>query len=247
LTPDRAHAAHRVPYSLAGRGQSAHGANREQQPKGVARANVAHVTTGRFIAFEGGEASGKSTQAARLASACGALLTREPGGTEFGQHIRRLVLGPSPAEGVGVRAEALLLAADRAQHVASVIRPALAAGRDVVTDRYAGSSLAYQGYGRGLDVEDVRRLSDWASEGLWPDLVILLDVPADVARARLVSSGVGPDRLEAEGDEFHQRVADGFRDLAAASPESWRVVDGAVTADEVWARVIEVVTRFFAA
>jgi dTMP kinase len=205
------------------------------------------VPIGRFIAFEGGEASGKSTQAARLASALGAVLTREPGGTELGQHIRELVLGAGVAEGVDVRAEALLLAADRAQHVASVIRPALVSGRDVVTDRYAGSSLAYQGYGRGLDVADIRGLSDWASGSLWPDLVILLDVPAEVAQERLASSGVGLDRLEAAGDEFHQRVAGGFRELAASCPETWRVIDGSRAVDEVSAEVMEVVVAFFAA
>ncbi|MDQ1377236.1 MAG: dTMP kinase [Acidimicrobiaceae bacterium] len=205
------------------------------------------MAIGRFIAFEGGEASGKSTQAARLASALVAVLTREPGGTELGQHIRELVLGAGVAEGVDVRAEALLLAADRAQHVASVIRPALVSGRDVVTDRYAGSSLAYQGYGRGLDVADIRRLSDWASGSLWPDLVILLDVPAEVAQERLASSGVGLDRLEAAGDEFHQRVAGGFRALAASCPETWRVIDGSRAVDEVSAEVMEVVSAFFAA
>jgi dTMP kinase len=202
---------------------------------------------GRFIAFEGGEASGKSTQAARLAKRLGALLTHEPGGTEVGQHIRQLVLGPTISEVVDVRAEALLMAADRAQHVASVIRPALAAGRDVVTDRYAGSSLAYQGYGRGLDVADVWRLSDWASGGLWPHLVILLDVPAKVARERLASSGVGPDRLEAAGDEFHRRVAEGFRALAADNPDTWRVVDGGGEPDAVAAKVLAAVVGFFAA
>lgn len=206
---------------------------------------LAIVRAGRFIAFEGGEASGKSTQAARLALALGARLTREPGGTELGGHIRQLVLGSSVDEGVGVRAEALLLAADRAQHVATVIRPALRAGIDVVTDRYAGSSLAYQGYGRGLDVDEVRWLSDWASEGLWPDLVILLDIPAEVARHRLASSGVGPDRLEAAGDEFHRLVSEGFRNLAATYPETWRVVDGGGEPDEVTAHVMEVVTSFF--
>ena len=183
------------------------------------------MTTGRFIAFEGGEASGKSTQAARVASALDAVLTREPGGTELGRHLRELVLGSGLQATVDARSEALLLAADRAQHVASVIGPALRAGRDVVTDRYAGSSLAYQGYGRGLPIAEVHHLSDWASGGLWPDLVVLLDVPADVAASRLAASGVGPDRLEAAGDEFHQRVVDGFRALAAASPASWRVVD----------------------
>lgn len=214
-------------------------------PAMAAPALAGRVTLGRFIAFEGGEASGKSTQAARVASAIGAVLTREPGGTELGQHIRELVLGPGLGDPVDVRAEALLLAADRAQHVASVIRPVLVTGRDVVTDRYAGSSLAYQGYGRGLPVAEVRQLSEWASGGLWPDLVVLLDVPADVARQRLVSSGVGPDRLEAAGDEFHQRVVDGFRALAAESEQSWRVVDGRGDIDEVFARVLSAVATFF--
>ena len=205
------------------------------------------MTNGRLIAFEGGEASGKSTQAARLATMLGAVVTREPGGTELGRHIRQLVLGPGVAEGIDARAEALLLAADRAQHVASVIRPALLAGRDVVTDRYAGSSLAYQGHGRGLDVADIRWLSDWASDGLWPDLVILLDVPDEVARERLTRSGVGLDRLEAAGDEFHRRVAGGFRALAEACPGTWRVIDGTGAVDEVALRVAEAVGVFFAA
>jgi dTMP kinase len=117
----------------------------------------------------------------------------------------------------------------------------------VVSDRYAASSLAYQGYGRGLPVANIRWLSDWASNGLWPDLVILLDLPADLATARLAASGVGPDRLEAAGDEFHQRVASGFRALAAESPETWRVVDGQGEVDEVSARVAKVVDSFFAA
>jgi dTMP kinase len=204
------------------------------------------VKRGRFIAFEGGEASGKSTQAARLASDLAAVLTREPGGTELGRHIRELVLAPGLGAAVSTRAEALLLAADRAQHVASVIRPALLAGRDVVTDRYAGSSLAYQGHGRELGVGDIRWLSDWASEGLWPDLVILLDVPPDVAQQRLALSGFGPDRLEAAGDDFHLRVAAGFQALAKENPQSWRVVDGTGEPDDVFVRVIETVKAFFA-
>jgi dTMP kinase len=203
-------------------------------------------TRGRFIAFEGGEGSGKSTQAARLAAALGALLTREPGGTDLGRHVRELVLGADLHEPAETRAEALLMAADRAQHVASVVRPALRAGRDVVTDRYAGSSLAYQGYGRGLDVADVRWLSDWATEGLWPDLVLLLDVPPNETQERLAASGVGPDRLEAAGDDFHQRVANGFQILAQESPGTWRVVDGRGSADEVFSRVHTTVVEFFA-
>jgi len=205
------------------------------------------VAAGRFIAFEGGEGSGKSTQAALLASRLGALLTREPGGTPLGRHIRQLVLGPDVPDQVDIRAEALLLAADRAQHVSSVIRPTLLSGRDVVSDRYAASSLAYQGYGRSLPVADIRWLSDWASNGLWPDLVILLDVPAELATERLATSGVGPDRLESAGDEFHRRVADGFGALAAENPETWRVVDGQGAVEDVSARVAKVVESFFAA
>jgi dTMP kinase len=191
------------------------------------------VTTarGRLIAFEGGEGTGKSTQAERLATRLGAVLTREPGGTELGTRVRELVLGrgmgdPDP------RAEALLMAADRAQHVAEVIRPALAGGRDVVTDRYSGSTFAYQGYGRGFDLDDLVRLSAWASDGLEPDLVILLDVDEATADARRCRE---PDRLEAAGREFHRRVLDGYRHLAQS--HGWMVVDGNGSVDEVEARV----------
>jgi dTMP kinase len=188
--------------------------------------------SGRLIAFEGGEASGKSTQAARLATRLGAVLTREPGGTAAGEHIRELLLDPAVSN-LDIRAEALLMAAARAQHVAEVVRPALDAGQDVVTDRYASSSLAYQGYGRGLPLDDVRHLSDWATEGLWPDVIVLLDVPVEVAHARL---GV-PDRFEAEGAAFHQSVLAGFRALAASDPARWVTVDGTGPPDEVEQRV----------
>jgi dTMP kinase len=197
----------------------------------------------RFIAFEGGEGSGKSTQAARLAASMGALLTREPGGTAVGERIRSLVLGPCVG-GLGARAEALLLAADRAEHVSTVVRPALASGRDVVSDRYAGSSLAYQGYGRGLPLAEVRWLSDWASGGLWPDLVILLDVSLEEVLARKRAAGVALDRLESEGVEFHSRVMSGFRELAASDP-SWVVVDGSGSVDSVFAQVEQTVKAFF--
>ncbi len=188
---------------------------------------------GRFIVFEGGEGSGKSTQARRLADRLDALLTREPGGTPTGSALRALLL--DPATGVlDARAEALLMAADRADHVATVIKPALEAGTDVVCDRYAGSSIAYQGYGRGLDPSEVRQLSDWAADGLWPDLVVLLRVAAADAAARL---GDELDRFEREGAGFHDRVAAGFDELAAASPDRWVVVDGVGTIEEVAARV----------
>lgn len=184
---------------------------------------------GRFVAFEGGEGCGKSTQAARLAADLDAVLTREPGATAVGARLRALLLDPATGP-VDSRAEALLMAADRAQHVAEVIEPALVSGRHVVTDRFTASSLAYQGYGRGLDVEEVRRLSVWATKGLWPDLVILLVVPPEVAAARL---GSDLDRFEAEGDGFHARVARGFAELAAADPGRWVILDGSPPPDEV--------------
>ena len=194
---------------------------------------------GCFIAFEGGEACGQSTQAARLAEALGAVLTHEPGGTAIGARVRALVLDPA-TEGLADRAEALLMAADRAQHVAEVVAPALAAGRHVVTDRFAGSSIAYQGSGRGLPVEDVRRISEWATDGVWPDLVVLLEVPAEVAEARL---GRSRDRMEAEPAAFHRSVLDGFRAQAEAEPRRWAVVDGTGTVEEVEAAVRRVVAE----
>ena len=193
---------------------------------------------GRLIVFEGGEASGKSTQAARLASELGAVLTREPGGTELGQRIRAIVLDPA-ASAIAPSTEAMLMTADRAQHVAEVIEPALAAGEDVVTDRYVPSSLAYQGYGRGLDVNQLRALSA-AAGAPEPDLVVFLDVPASVAAARLR----GRDRMEAAGEDFHARVADGYRELAAADAERWIVVDGDGSVDDVAQRVREAVDKW---
>jgi dTMP kinase len=187
---------------------------------------------GRLIALEGGEGSGKSTQARLLAERLGAVLTREPGGTALGAEIRRLLL--DPASVVDPRAEALLMAADRAQHVAEVIAPALAAGRDVVTDRFVGSSLAYQAYGRGLPLDEVRGLSVVATGGLEPDLVVLISVPAAVAAARV---GPEPDRLEAEGGGFHERVAEGYEALAVSAPDRWEVVDGEGSVDEVAERI----------
>jgi dTMP kinase len=187
----------------------------------------------RFIAFEGGEGCGKSTQAAVLADAIGALLTREPGGTPLGQHLRQLVLDPKTGH-LDARAEALLMAADRAQHVATVVRPALAAGRHVVTDRFAASSLAYQGYGRGLSLDEVRSLSRWATDDTWPDLNVLIDLPVEIAATRL---GEDLDRFEQAGDGFHRLVTAGFRELAAAEPERWIVVDGMPPVDEVAAAV----------
>ena len=193
------------------------------------RSGAGEPPRGRFVAFEGGEGCGKSTQARRLAEDLDAVATREPGGTEIGSRLRAILLDPGTADLVD-RAETLLMAADRAQHLAQVVGPALASGRHVVSDRSAYSSIAYQGYGRGLPVAEVRGLSEWAADGLWPDLVILLEVPQATATSRL--SG-GLDRMERLGGEFHRRVADGFRELAAAEPDRWVVVDGSRSVDEV--------------
>lgn len=192
--------------------------------------------TGRLIAFEGGDGCGKSTQAPLLAERLGAVLTREPGGTAVGERVRAILVDPGTGR-LDPRAEALLMAAARAQHVAEVIAPSLTAGRDVVVDRFSHSTLAYQGRGRGLDVDELRRLSDWAAAGLWPDVVVLLALPAGVSldRAR------PPDRFEAEDPAFHARVTAGFAALARAEPDRWRVVDASGTvaevAERVWAAV----------
>jgi dTMP kinase len=198
------------------------------------------VTAARWVALEGGEGSGKSTQAALLAAALGAVLTREPGGTAVGSRVRELLLDPASVS-LTARTEALLMAADRAQHVADVVIPALAAGQHVVSDRSAWSFLAYQGYGRGLAVDDLWRISDWAADGRWPDLAVLVDVPDEEARARLAATGKSPDRMEAEPSGFHDRVRAGFAALAAAHPERWAVIDGTGPVDAVAARVWDAV------
>jgi dTMP kinase len=193
------------------------------------------VARGLFLTLEGGDAAGKSTQAARLErwltdSGRSVVRTREPGGTEVGAEIRELVLHRPTA--IAPRAEALLYAADRAQHVATVVRPALDRGAVVVQDRYLDSSVAYQGAGRVLDPAEVRRLSLWAAEDLLPDLTVLLDVDVATARARRRSRSTY-DRLEAEDDGFHERVRAAYRALAQDEPDRFLVVDGDRAADEL--------------
>lgn len=191
--------------------------------------------TGRLIAFEGGEGTGKSTQADLLAAHLDATLTFEPGDTEVGARIRGIVLDPDHPE-LTPRAEALLMAADRAQHVAEIIRPTLAAGRDVVTDRYLGSSVVYQGIGRDLGIDTVWELSRFATDNLEADLVILLTAPMTEVSNRLDRE---LDRLEQAGDHFHQRVHDGFLELAQRF--DWVVIDGVGAVDQVHARVLAAV------
>jgi dTMP kinase len=177
-----------------------------------------------YVALEGTEGCGKSTQAALLADTLGALLTRETGGTPVGERLRAILHDTSVTD-LTDRAEALITAADRAQHITTVVRPALDAGRSVVSDRSVYSTLAYQGYGRGIDLDDLRRINDWAIGGLWPDHVILLDAPAEVLAERL--RGRQLDRFELAGADFHRRVAEGFREMAERDPERWSVIDAA--------------------
>jgi dTMP kinase len=190
-----------------------------------------------LIALEGIDGSGKTTQARILAGrspGARVTLTSEPGATALGGGLRRLLLDPDLPP-VGERTEALLLAADRAQHVTEVVAPALEAGRWVVTDRFSGSTLAYQGYGRGLDLDDLRRLVAWATGGIEPDLNVLVDVPLEVARGRRAAGT--DDRLERLSPDFHQRVRDGYLALAAGDPDRWVVVDGVGEVDEVAGRL----------
>lgn len=190
---------------------------------------------GRFIAFEGGEGAGKSTHASRLVARLpDAVLTREPGGTPAGRKIREMFLDPDTGH-LEARTEALLMAADRAQHAAEVIRPALGAGRWVVTDRYLYSSVAYQGHGRDLEADRVRDLSLWATGHLEPDIVVLLDLPVEVAWERLSSRS--HDRMERQTRAFHTAVRDGFVAQAAADPDRWLLVDADRDVEAVWADV----------
>lgn len=183
-----------------------------------------------YIAFEGPEACGKSTHAQKLADALDAVVTRETGGTAIGERLRE-ILHDTDVVDLDDRAEALIIAADRAQHLAEVVRPALAAGRHVVSDRSVYSTLAYQGHGRGLPLDEIRTINAWAIGDTWPDLVILLTVPAETTRRRLAKRD--RDRFELAGDGFHERVELGFAEMAAADPAHWIVVDASGPKDDV--------------
>jgi dTMP kinase len=200
---------------------------------------VTRVSTapGLFICFEGGDGAGKSTQVRLLTDELerrgrDVLVTRQPGGTPLGAQIREVLLH---GDHVSPRAEALLFAADKAHHVDELIRPALAAGKVVITDRYTDSSIAYQGAGRDLGSDEIRELQQWAVAGVLPDLTIVLDVSPEVGRAR---RGDVHDRLESEADDFHAAVRRGFLDLAAREPDRYVVIDAGLPPDEIHRQVL---------
>lgn len=196
---------------------------------------------GLYVTFEGGDGAGKSTQARLLSEwledrGYEVVQTRDPGGTPLGGAVRELLLHGGH---VDERAEALLYAADRAQNLAEVVRPALARGAVVVQDRYIDSSLAYQGAGRPLPPSEIRELNEWATDGLWPRLTVLLDVSPELAATRRSAAGQQADRLEREATEFHRRVREGFLALAAAEPERFLVLDASLGVDALHRAILE--------
>jgi dTMP kinase len=196
-----------------------------------------YADTGVFLCFEGGEGAGKSTQAGLLRDwlvdqGHEVLLTFEPGDTHVGRDIRRIVLDPATGH-LADRTEALLYAADKAEHVEKVVRPALEAGTVVITDRYVDTSLAYQGTGRGIDTAELEHVLRWATGDLRPHLTVLLDVEPSAGLDRFE----GRDRIEAESLEFHERARQGFLVLAAANPDHYLVLDARADKDETATRI----------
>jgi dTMP kinase len=192
--------------------------------------------------LEGIDGSGKSTQANLLARSLGALLTAEPGATSLGAELRSLLLDRKRGS-VSVRAEALLMAADRAEHVEEIIEPALADRRWVVSDRFTASTLAYQGYGRGIDLSELTPVVVFAARGITPDLQILVDLPVDVARNR--TKRANDDRLEHLGEDFQARVREGYLSLARSDPEHWVVLGGTRSVRSIQTDVMKAVTSRF--
>lgn len=201
---------------------------------------------GLFVTFEGIEGSGKSTQIIQLADylkakGYNAVVTREPGGTLIGSAIRKILLNPG-FSGMDYHTEVLLYAADRAQHVAEVVRPALENGDMVISDRYIDSSVAYQHYGRGLPLDFILDVNERAVQGLKPDLTFLLSVPVALGLER--ATKVAADRIERESIEFHTRVETGFQKLAVSEPTRWHIIDGTRSIDEIHQEIVKAVDKF---
>lgn len=210
---------------------------------------LAMATRGKFITLEGPEGAGKSTHLKRLAERLEAqgitvLCTREPGGTKMGEAIRNILQFDVAGESPVPRAELLLFLASRAQLVTNVILPALERGEWVLSDRFCDSTFAYQGYGRGMDVEELRAINQFATGGLMPDLTLLLDIPQDESQQRVASRKGPVDRFEQEREAFHLRLAEGFRQLAKAFPERIRQIDSTTPQDETAEKIWEMVSPF---
>ena len=192
------------------------------------------MTTPAYIALEGLEGCGKSTHTKRLGEHLNAVITREPGGTRIGS-LLRAILADTENTDLDRRTEALLMAADRAQHMAEIIQPALSREQHVVSDRSIYSTLAYQGYGRQLGTDALLSISTWALNNRLPDMVIYIDVPTDILNERLAKRDL--DRFEREGPEFFARIAQGFTELRNADPSRWIVIDGTMSKDDVEADI----------
>ncbi len=200
---------------------------------------------GLFITFEGTDGVGKTTQIRRLSAdltkaSYDVCLTREPGGTPISEQIRDMLLNPDHSE-MAATTELLLYAASRAQHVSEVIKPALAAGKIVISSRFADATVVYQGYGRGLDLDRINHLNRIATEGVRPDVTFVLDLSVEIGLQRVQSSRGGLDRLEREKIEFHQRLREGYRTLAKQEPQRFKIIDAQADPEQVYAQIHAVI------
>ena len=196
---------------------------------------------GLFITFEGTDGAGKTTQIQRLTAdlrqtGYDVCLTREPGGTPISEQIRDMLLNPDHSE-MAATTELLLYAASRAQHVSEVIKPALEAGKVVISSRFADAMVVYQGYGRGLDLERINHLNRIATDGVTPDVTFVLDLPVEIGLQRVQNSRGELDRLEREKIEFHRRLREGYQILAKQEPQRLKIIDSQVNSEQVYAQI----------
>ena len=200
---------------------------------------------GLFITFEGTDGAGKTTQIGRLTAdlrqaGYDVCLTREPGGTPISEQIREMLLNPDHSE-MAATTELLLYAASRAQHVSEVIKPALEAGKVVISSRFADATVVYQGYGRGLDLERISRLNRIATDGVTPDVTFVLDLPVEIGLQRVQNSRGGLDRLEREKIEFHRRLREGYQTIARQEPQRLKIIDAQVSPEQVYTQIQEAI------